>query len=266
MDAVFEKQITMPLVIPYDLEQFIHQLVSDALSDAGLSIGASEPLLIPVHEQGKGTAILPDLQETVATTGNIRFWVIGNQLMWAGIDRRIDEAFEVLWTLFHLHNQAAITRSMLQLDKYEAAHQLAQAFRSRLPAQLGPSAGKDSGGPQGSGRDPAQSTHPLNIESAKRGIPGLREALLFRQWAFHNPVHANRHYNDDDGIHSMFDEESIMYPFPDELFWKDGDEGEVDGDGVPQWHDVESDDGEDGKKQPPNDERRKRKRGSTELP
>lgn len=35
--------------------------------------------------------------------------------------------------------------------------------------------------------------------------------------------------------HALFSEEGVLYPFPDELFWQDGDEGEWDGDGVPVW-------------------------------
>lgn len=42
------------------------------------------------------------------------------------------------------------------------------------------------------------------------------------------------------GSHALFSEEGVLYPFPDELFWNEGDEGEWDGDGVPLWLDVDS--------------------------
>jgi len=255
----------MPLIIPYDLEQFVHQLVSDALNDAGILNGEMEQVLIPVHEQGKGTAILPDLQDTAAPSGNVRFWVIGNELMWAGIDRRIDEVFEVLWSLFHWQNQAASNGFDVRIDRYEAVHHLAQAFRRRLPAQLDASPSKKSVDPQDTQLDSSTSTGPAHLRVSRRDKLSPREAVLFRRWAFHNPSLVNRNYNDDGGRHSMFDEENVLYPFPDDLFWNDGDEGEMDGDGVPQWHEVESADDEDGKMQKEKDEGRKRKRESTEL-
>lgn len=32
-----------------------------------------------------------------------------------------------------------------------------------------------------------------------------------------------------------FEEDGYMYPIPDELFWKDGDEGKWGGEEVPEW-------------------------------
>lgn len=77
------------------------------------------------------------------------------------------------------------------------------------------------------------------------GLPPFRESLLFRPWALTSPVLLDRDRHDEDGEpiptgkHVLFNEEMVLYPFPDELFWKDGDEGEWDGDGVPQWLDVD---------------------------
>ena len=47
----------------------------------------------------------------------------------------------------------------------------------------------------------------------------------------------HREYNES--AHELFDE-GILYPFLDELFWNDGDEGKgLDADGgVPKWTDV----------------------------
>lgn len=259
IDSVFEKQITMPVIIPYDLEQFLVQTMSDALDEAGLSDGQSDPFLIPVHEQGKGTAIIPDLQDTAGPTGNVRVWVIGNESMWAGIDRRIDEVFEILWALFHWHNSATADQYYVRLDQGAALVHLATSFRQRLPPRLDASTRETTAHMQEVDKE-----HPsASLRSAKWKGLSHREAVLFKRWAFHTPALVNRTYNDDDR-HSMFDEEEdSLYPFPDDLFWKDGDEGDSGRDGVPQWHDVlpeeEHEDAQEEK------EARKRKRESSGL-
>lgn len=38
IDAIFEKQITIPIVIPFDLEEYIERLFREAWSDAGLGL------------------------------------------------------------------------------------------------------------------------------------------------------------------------------------------------------------------------------------
>ena len=92
IQSVFEKQITIPVEIPFKLEEYISSLVSPILEEANIYNGneGERRLLIPIHELGKGTSIIPDLVDSV-TEGNLRYWVIGNDLMWAGIDRTIDE-------------------------------------------------------------------------------------------------------------------------------------------------------------------------------
>lgn len=92
LDSIFAKQITLPLAIPYDLEDWIERWTREALDDAGVDISESQNrLLIPVHEMGHGTHLLPDLEDNAEPMGNIRYWLLGNEIMWAGIDRRIDE-------------------------------------------------------------------------------------------------------------------------------------------------------------------------------
>lgn len=255
----------MPLIIPYDLEQFINQLVSDALSDAGLSDGQSEQVLIPVHEQGKGTAILSDIQDTAGQSGNVRFWVMGNELMWAGIDRRIDEVFEVLWSLFHWHNLATYYELDVRLDQPEALYHIARGFRHRLPPALYISTNKGS---EQANDTQAEATNPSYSRASSRTVPSPREAVLFKRWAFHSPPSVNRHYNDY-SLNSLFnDEDEVLYPFPDELFWKDGDEGDYDIEGVPQWHDTRLPQNEDVDRhmeEEEEEEGRKRKRESSSL-
>ena len=80
--------------------------------------------------------------------------------------------------------------------------------------------------------------------SMKAGLPSLRETLLFRLWVLRSPVTPERDIMDEDltagtPSHVLFNEDAVLHPFPEKLFWKERDEGEWDGDGVPAWIDVE---------------------------
>lgn len=87
LEDVFEKQIVVPLAIPSELEQYLQQYLSDILGDLGLRNGRLEKILIPIHESGKGTHVIPDLYDTI-NRPNLRHWVMSNELMWEGLDRR----------------------------------------------------------------------------------------------------------------------------------------------------------------------------------
>ncbi|KAI9724114.1 MAG: hypothetical protein M1812_000833 [Candelaria pacifica] len=104
LDAVMEKQITMPIMIPHDLEHTVHQYMDAALSDAGVLDDGSYRVLIPVHVAGQGTTIIPDLPDTVGPPGNVRYWVLANETIWAGVDHRIDAVFEILGALCRYHD------------------------------------------------------------------------------------------------------------------------------------------------------------------
>jgi hypothetical protein len=64
------------------------------------------------------------------------------------------------------------------------------------------------------------------------GILSEYEARLFQQWAFHVPLSISRDYTEPHN--NFYDEDTFIYPFPDELFWKKGDEGT----GDIEWVDV----------------------------
>lgn len=264
IDSVFEKQITMPVIVPYDLEQFLVQTISDALDEAGMSDGQSDKILIPVHEQGKGTAIIPDLYDTAGPRGNFRIWIVGNELMWAGIDRRIDEVFEILWALLHWHNSATANQYFVRLDEGDALVHLASSFRQRLPPRLDTSNNEADAPIQEAEKESKESTAAYARSAKWKGLTP-REAVLFKRWAFHTPTMCNRSYNNYDR-HMLFDDdEDMLYPFPDDLFWKDGDEGDNVCDGVPQWHDVDMEEEEHQDAQKEKEEGRKRKRENSDL-
>jgi hypothetical protein len=71
-------------------------------------------------------------------------------------------------------------------------------------------------------------------------------------WSYPADDHPDRH--------ELFDEYDVMYPFPDDLFWDEGDEGEWDEEGAPPWRDVKEGEGE-GEGERAGSKKRKRKTG-----
>ena len=73
----------------------------------------------------------------------------------------------------------------------------------------------------------------------RAGLPSLREALLFRPWAFATPILPYRGtYFQRDQSHELFNDAWVRYPFDDDLFWQASDEGIRDEGGVPSWTDA----------------------------
>ena len=204
-----EKQITIPLLIPYDLENYILNELPSKYSDIPTSYSA-QPILIPVHDPARRDphATLPSLVDVPGEAGNLRYWVISNTNMWACQHRVMDEVFEILWPLFHRFIEKSKIRSADMSDP-EAILYMAKSFRRRciLPNVT------------------TQSTS--SATTSQRAAPGVldpREAALFRAWVFAVPYYVYREFTDDwDERGGVFDEEAYMYPVPDELFWKDED-------------------------------------------
>jgi hypothetical protein len=94
IDVVMDNQLTTPLEIPFQLEDYIDRVLQEAFEDNGLRNGKrpTDRVLIPVHTSGSTTpGSVPDLPETTGSEGNIRFWEIDQDLLWTGFDHRIDE-------------------------------------------------------------------------------------------------------------------------------------------------------------------------------
>ncbi|KAI9842648.1 MAG: hypothetical protein M1837_007015 [Sclerophora amabilis] len=221
IQAVFEKQITLPVIIPYDLEQTFESMISEPLRNDAES---QERLLIPIHRHGEGIAIIPDLPEQTGMVCNVRYWVIGNELMWAGIDRKIDEIFEVLWTFFHWQNATALALDAELFDPASLPF-FAIRYRDRLTSTF---------------------DLPCTDMVTKPGTLSERESTLFRSWALQRPVKTERDYEHDFyevlNMSQLF-RDTVKYPPPEEMFWNPEDDLEEDP-GVAQWVDV-VDDGDD---------------------
>ncbi len=91
-DSICAKPVVVPLLIPQPLETYMERLIGEALNHVHLDPSEHvNRIIVPVHEIGHGTHILPDLHDTSEAKGNVRYWLLGTQTMWAGIDRRLDE-------------------------------------------------------------------------------------------------------------------------------------------------------------------------------
>jgi hypothetical protein len=221
---VQEKQITIPVNIPSGLEIYLLSTIQQEFNDIPSHFFDARPL-IPIHDSTRydaSSATLPSLRDTAAESGNLRYWVITNESMWACQHRVMDEFAELMWTMFHWFNQAISASSMhgnsTLGDTSTCCWQLARSFRRRIVLPEVP--------------DKAISSAPT-----KPGLPSLRETLLFRPWAFCSPAKLERDFVDtEERGHELFNEEAVMYPFPDHLFWDPLDVGTWDdGEGVPEW-------------------------------
>ena len=231
-----EKQITVPLVVPSAFEHFLCRELPNICSDLP-SHYLLNPFLIPVHDPaGQDPAnpgIIPSLHDTASEAGNLRYWVITNQSMWACQHGAMDEVYKILWSLYHWFTWSKMKHKRSDCAQPMAVWYMAQSIRRRAAS-------------------PKISSVPAagNKRSAARNITsGLtaREAMLFRQWILAEPSHRNRKFRPNHISHFRqprpgFEEDAYLYPVPDELFWKDGDEGKWDSEYVPQWRDVPDED------------------------
>lgn len=234
-------------MIPWDLEHYIVTQLPQDFPDLPTYV-AERKILIPVHDASKhdhATAILPSLQDVASEKGNLRYWVISNTSMWAGQHHALDEITEILYSMFQWFKQASWISNFrgprllgpwltnrdpepLGTDTKECIWHTARLCRRRI---ILPGIFSDDG------HDHRISSSPGT--SIKAPVPILRESLLFRPWVFHTPKRQQWDIllaeRDSVAAHPLFDENGVLYPFPDELFWKEGDEGEWDEDGVPSW-------------------------------
>lgn len=93
-NAVQEKQITIPMVVPAELEAHIDDSIL-------LHVNLGYRPLIPVHDPSKHdqqNARLPSLPINGHDSGNLRYRIVSNESMWAGMDA-LDDLSQALWCL-----------------------------------------------------------------------------------------------------------------------------------------------------------------------
>lgn len=221
MVFVQAREFNMPLIIPMALQKFITEELSYHYGD--LSANALSEILIPVYDPSRydaTTATLPSLPDTVSDGGNIRYWLITNQSMWAGQHRVLDEVAELLSMLFNwfTRDRPYMLRPHFSrqprfgTDDPQCIWYIADFFRRRLIL-------------------------PTTSNTLQRDDTlSERETRLFRAWALTRPPRAvSKHYpyEDMEKIEDGLEKEGDI---ADKLFWEDGDEGTWDDEeGVPMW-------------------------------
>ncbi|MCJ1250304.1 hypothetical protein MMC30_007530 [Trapelia coarctata] len=235
LKSVMDKQITIPLLVPPALENFLSNELPRLCPDLP-SHYLSKAFLIPVHDTAKydpaaaRNPLLKVLPDEASEQGNLRYWVITNESMWTRQHRAMDEVFTVLWSLFRWfqHEDTPNTCNVPEATWHLARSLRRRALHPKVAAFLGP---KHS--------DHERS---LTCNTKRKFDTGLdaRETLLFREWVLTIP-HTTGRMDEDP---PEFEEDGYLYPVPEELFWKEGDEGKWDGGEVPEWITVREDDEE----------------------
>ncbi|KAF3936152.1 hypothetical protein ABW19_dt0201774 [Dactylella cylindrospora] len=211
-------QIVLPIMVPFKIEEWVKEQFAQALDDAGIPSHNHE-ILIPVHRPGMGNGVLPDTTES--TEENLRFWVIDSTTMWAGIDRRIDEIFELLWV--YVTTQSLVSDYLLgyttsneaQRDWYEiiASFLLRRVTRMSIQ-QLGIE--KTVAPKEGKGE-----------ESENKGnvlvVPNERDRYLFTKWLMEQPIQIYRNYQYE--IRSNYRESNNETAPPEIMYWREGTDG-----------------------------------------
>ena len=228
IQAVQAKQITIPVNVPFGLENFLLTSLPQEYDNLPSHFTDFKPL-IPIHDPSKysrNRAHLPSLQDTAAENGNLRYWIITNESMWASQHRVLDEFAELMWCQFHWFVQAMSTGPFTGVRTLEdnslSCWHSARSFRRRIVL-------------------PELPSNQLESVAKRPDIPSLRETLLFKPWAFLSPAKPDREFQyteDGDPGHELFEEEAVRYPFDDSLFWDSSDEGMWDEEGVPEWMEV----------------------------
>ncbi|KAF3927719.1 hypothetical protein ABW21_db0205475 [Orbilia brochopaga] len=222
-------QIVIPLSINLGLEDWIKDTYAQALEDAGLPDSDHE-ILIPVHKPGMGDGFLPDLSET--SEENLRYWLIDSTTIWAGIDRRIDEIFEVLWAL-SLCNEVLSDFNMGHSTPEEAREDLYHIVAGLLLRRVTKLSNQQLGVEQVMNENPPDVVNPdpryQFIEPSAAAevnpliIPNQRDQYLFTKWLMEQPVYIYRGYQYE--IHQAFRESNNGIPPPEIMYWREGIDG-----------------------------------------
>ncbi|KAJ7148260.1 hypothetical protein C8R46DRAFT_917089 [Mycena filopes] len=105
-----DNDVRMPILLPVDFAVYVNELVGKAQTDISLPAAT---VLEPVVE----TFDL-SLKNDAGQREGLFWWTIGSQLMWQQLDRRIDEAFEVLYAFRRANKdlEAAVQVERLKVE------------------------------------------------------------------------------------------------------------------------------------------------------
>ena len=216
--SVQEKQITTPVVIPSLLEDYLLNHLPEQYSLPSHFVDPdATKALIPLHDPTRhdpSVASIPSLHDTGDEGGNLRYWVITNQSMWANQHEVMDEFAELMWCIFKWFTSACnVDPTGLRFDEAECIWSLARYLRHRIIL-------------------PEIAGDPMGL---------LRQGILFKPWVLRRPKPQDVVVMDESGQQAevaMASTSTPGYPLPNEYDWHEGDEGEWIGHDVPAWTDV----------------------------
>ena len=224
--------MSIPLTIPKELEDYIHDEFLPSIPNLPPRY-THRPTVTIIHDVllQNDSAVLPSLHDTDAETGNLRYWVIDDNSIWAGQHPIVDELFALYKAIFrsqsaarHRVGPAKGFHSPPIKTEYDASDPnfiliLAHFLKDRIVP-------------------PDRS-----FESYRSGsIIHPTEKLLFQAWILSDPGRCegpSLHPSEDRARRrEPFDQDDYPYPVPDSLFWTQGDEGQEPSDFVPEWRSV----------------------------
>ena len=225
-----EKPLSIPLTIPRELEDYIHNEFLPSVPNLPRSY-TRKPVLTIIHDAllQNDSAVLPSLRDTETETGNPRYWIIDNRNIWAGQHPMVDELFELYKGIFL--SQSAVrpqvgpsngVHSPQLENKCDAADpNFILALAHILKQRIVPPSLSYENSRSGSNIDPT-------------------ERFLFEAWALSDPGRCDESSplegdEDGDGRREPFDQDDYPYSVPDSLFWKEGDEEQWPSDLIPEW-------------------------------
>lgn len=216
LKTVMAKQLTVPITLPSPLEDFLRSL-GEHHPDLPAHY-LSQPFLIPVHNREAWQANqlnpnLPSLHERYSEAGNLRFWIITNESMWSRQHYIIDEVAEILRTLqyltveFPVDDPDSVWKTSCMIRRRAMRPDISTAqFYERI------------------------NTTEKKLRQTTSGLP-VREVMLFRSWVFAVPILdqwklALDEEDEEDFVSGLeFEEDGILYPVPEELYWIDNGMG-----------------------------------------
>lgn len=136
--AVLQKQITIPLFLPCQLEEYlVHRLGNDYPEQASSMCES----IIPLHDSTKydaAQASLPSLTDTTTGYGNLRYWVITNTSMWTGQHSVLDVVADTLRSLHFLCVQNSYDTDKLSTLGPAQLREWHQSHSSRASTRASP--------------------------------------------------------------------------------------------------------------------------------
>jgi hypothetical protein len=205
LDVLWTKQLTLPLWVPQELDDYVVALTAATYGD-----GDEYRILIPAYDTRYRGHIPPLPDQASNGAWKLRIWVIGNTTMWArSQSREVDELFEILWTLYHLawSSCEGEAHKLLPLDHEELRLLLAMFLERRSVPDLPP---RDSEGGEG-GRQKW-----LDEVEKKR----------WNEWLADRPLEVYRNYTE--GHHGLYVEKFGMEA-PEDWYWDEETDGANDG-------------------------------------